>query len=133
MKSDLHKNLQEAVKDYYQQKGWIAIIEHYISGKKIDVLTQDIKTKTTIACEIQLTVKHCLENIKLDFKVGCDEVHIIAPDKKVLEQMKKASEKLDKNILNKVNFFHTDEFIPQITNKKNKKNRAEFNRNLITE
>lgn len=131
MRSNLHRQLQEAVKDYYQQKGWIAIVEHYVKGKKIDVLAQNSE-KFTIANEIQLTPKHCVENIKLDFKAGCNEVHIISPDKKILEQqIKRASQKLNKNILSKVKFIPATEFIPYIKIIKTKRIRRNLIRNKI--
>ena len=128
MKSNVHKESQEIVKTYYRQKGWIAIIEHYIAGKKIDVLSQEIKTKYTIANEIQISPEHSLENIDLDFRAGCDEVIIICIDQKVLEQIKKkTSQNLTKDFLEKTKFQLIDEFIPLKNNNKIKQNKAEFN------
>ena len=114
MKSDSHKKLQEIVRDYYRQKGWIAIIEGFVRGKKIDVLSQNIKTKYTIANEIQLSAQHFLENIRLDFnKAGCDEVKIICADKTVLEKIrKKTSQELNKELLERTKFQLIEEFIP---------------------
>ena len=122
MKSSSHKNLQEAIKNYHREKGHIAIIEHYIMGKKIDVLVQDIKTKHTIAYEIQLTYKHFRENILLDFKTGCDEVRIICIDNTTLEQIKRrASSVIDKTLLDKTRFQHIGDFIPHLNNRNNTK------------
>ncbi len=117
MKSNDHKEAQKTIRDYYISIGWIAIIEHYIKGKKIDVLCQNIKTKRTIANEIQLTSRHFLENIQLDFKAGCDEVAIICIDNAILEEIKrKAQVSLDKNLLGKIRFQHIEEFIPHSHN-----------------
>ncbi len=113
MKSNSHKRLQEIVRDYYRQKGWIAIIEAFVNGKKIDVLSQNIKTKYTIANEIQLSPQHFLENIQLDFKAGCSEVKIICADKTVLEKIrKKTSQELNKELFGKTKFQLIEEFIP---------------------
>lgn len=118
MKSINHKEAQKTVRDYYLSLGCIAIIEHYINGKKIDVLVQDIRTKHTLANEIQLTSKHFLENIQLDFKAGCNEVTIICVDYSILEEIKrKAKTSLDKNLLNKTRFQHIEEFIPHSRNR----------------
>lgn len=113
MKSDSHKRLQERVRDYYRQQGWIALIEEFVSGKKIDVLSQNVKTKYTIANEIQLSPQHFLENIRLDFRAGCDEVKIICIDKTVLERIrKKTFQELDEELLKKIKFQLIEEFIP---------------------
>lgn len=122
MKSNEHKESQKAIRDYYIGIGWIAFIEHYIRGKKIDVLAQDIKTKRTVANEIQLTARHFLENIHLDFKVGCDEVIIICTDNTTLEEVKrKAHISLDKILLGKTRFQLMQDFIPHLNNKDNTK------------
>ncbi len=113
MKSDSHKKLQEIVRDFYRQQGQIAIIEAFVRGKKIDILSQNIKTKYTIANEIQLSPQHFLENIRLDFRVGCDEVKIICADKTVLEKIrKKTFQELNKELLGKTKFQLIEEFIP---------------------
>lgn len=123
MKSTLHKNLQESVRQYYSNKGYITAIEHYALGKKIDVLAQDIRTKHTIANEIQLTVTHFLENIILDFKAGCNEVRIIAVDRKILEEIRtRANKELDKTLLKNVEFHLIGEFIPHIKDKEQQHN-----------
>ncbi|MCX5698674.1 MAG: hypothetical protein NTX01_03125 [Candidatus Omnitrophica bacterium] len=122
MKSNNHKEAQKTIQDYYISIGWIAIIEHYIRGKKIDVLAQNIKTKRTIANEIQLTSRHFLENIQLDIKAGCDEVITICLDNSTLEEIKrKAQTGLDKNLLGKTRFQHIEEFIPHSRNNNNTK------------
>ena len=133
MKSDTHKKLQEIVKGYYAEKGWIAIIEQCIKGKKIDVLVQEIKSKHTIANEIQLSPKHSLENIQLDLKVGCDEVRIIAENNAVLVKIKEEIlRRLEKELFEKVKFQIIEEFIPS-KKQQNKKNKAEFNMEDNTE
>ena len=113
MKSARHKELQEIINGYYRKAGWISAKEHCVKGKKIDVLAQNIKTKYIIANEVELTPRHCLENIKLDIKAGCNEVVIICENSDTLEAIKqKAQINLDKNILVKVKFRHIKEFIP---------------------
>lgn len=119
MRSNAHNDLQDIIKDRYQATGWIAIKEHCINGKKIDVLAQNIETKFTIAYEVQLTPKHYKENILLDFGVGCDEVRIISINKRVLDLIeKKAFKELDEDLLEKVRFLTIEEFIPHPNNKK---------------
>lgn len=115
MKSAKHKTLQRTVSSYYKRIGWLSTIEHYIKGKKVDVLAQDIKTKYIIANEIELTPRHCLENITMDLKVGCNEVVIICENPAVLEGIKKKARiNLDKDIFNKVSFQLINEFIPHL-------------------
>lgn len=128
MRSDIHNELQDSVEDFYKKKGWIAIKEHCINGKKVDVLAQDIKTKYTIANEIQLSPKHALENILLDFRAGCNEVRIISISKAVSRHIEaKVSRELDKGLLKKTKFYVGEEFIPHLDNNKIQQNKAEFN------
>lgn len=113
MRSDLHNELQDIIKERYQAKGWIAIKEHFVNDKKIDVLAQNKKTKYTIANEVQLGTKHYKENILLDFRAGCDEVWTISVNKKVSDRIKKkAVQELDKTLLGKTRFLTIKEFIP---------------------
>ena len=115
MRSDAHNELQDDIKDYFQSIGWIAIKEHCINGKKVDVLAQNIKTRYTIANEVQMTVKHALENIIRDLKVGCDEVRIISINQKISDRIeRKALRELNKSLLKKVNFQIKEYFIPHI-------------------
>jgi hypothetical protein len=133
MRSDAHNESEEIVEDYFKARGWIAIKEHCVNGKNIDVLAQNIKTKYTIANEIQLTAKHYKENILLDLKAGCDEVRIISINKRISKQIeKKAHKELDRNLLKKVSFQVIDEFIPHLNNNKTL-NKAEINAELKTE
>ena len=130
MKSARHKTSQKIVNRCYKRRGWLSTIEHYIKGKKIDVLAQNIKTKYIIANEIELTPRHCLENIKIDLGVGCNEVVIICEDPTVLEAIRrKARKSLVKNILSKVSFRLIDEFIPHLNSGINSRSRnmREFN------
>ena len=127
MKSARHKELQTIIKNYYKGLGWLSIEEHSIKGKRIDVLAQNINTKHVIANEIELSPKHCLENITIDLRVGCNEVIIICESRKTLEGIKqKATANLGRNILSKVSFRLISEFIPLINNIK-QKNTGEFN------
>jgi len=113
MKSIKHKELQNIVKNYYISIGYIAFEEYDINGKQIDVLAQNTKTKHIIANEIELSPRHCLENIRLDFKVGCDEVIIICENRTTLEEIKqKTKTSLDRNILSKVSYRIISDLIP---------------------
>ena len=130
MKSVRHKILQKLVSNYYMRIGWLATIEHHLKGKKIDVLAQDIKTKFIIANEIELTPRHCLENITMDLKAGCNGVAIICEKPSVLEAIKKKTKtRLDRSVLNKVRFQLITEFIPLLKGGINSpsRNMREFN------
>lgn len=121
MRSDAHNELQDVIKDHFQAMGWIAIKEHCVDGKKIDVLVQNIKTRYTIANEVQLTVKHALENIIRDLKVGCDEVRIISINQKISDRIeRRAHRELNRSQLQKVRFQVKEDFIPQTNNNKNR-------------
>ena len=113
MKSLRHKELQEVINSYYKKAGWISTIEHYVNGKKIDVLAQNIKTKHIIANEIELTSRHCIENIRLDLTAGCNEVVVICENSETLDAVKqKVKSYLEKNMLDRVSFRLIREFIP---------------------
>jgi hypothetical protein len=87
--------------------------EYDVKGKQIDVLAQDIKTKYIIANEVELSARHCLENIKRDLKVGCNEVVIICEDGTTLETIKQKTRlNLDKNMLCKVRYRIIRDFVP---------------------
>ena len=115
MKSIKHRQLQELVKNYYKELGWFATEEHSVNGKRKDVLAQNIKTKYAVANEIELSPRHCLENIRRDFKVGCNEVIIICENKTTLKEIKKKTKiYLDEYLLSKVRFRLINELIPHI-------------------
>jgi len=136
MKSARHKKSQKIVNKCYKRRGWLSTIEHYLKGKKIDVLAQNIKTKYIIANEIELTPRHCLENIKMDLKVGCNEVVIICENSAVLEAVKKkARTNLDNDIFNMVSFKLINEFIPTLHGgiKQNSRYMREFNTEINLE
>ncbi|MDP2938506.1 MAG: hypothetical protein Q8O13_00255 [Candidatus Omnitrophota bacterium] len=122
MKSARHKELQEIISGCYRRAGWISVIEHYINGKKIDVLAQNIKTKYIIANEIELTSRHCIENIRLDLRAGCNEVAVICENSETLEAIRqKTKTNLDRNMFGKVKFRLISEFIPQLNSRNNTK------------
>lgn len=113
MRSDAHNHMQDIIRNRYMEMSWIAIKEHCVKGKKIDVLAQNRATRYTIANEVQLTTKHYKENILKDFWVGCDEVRIISISKKVSDRIeKKAHEELSEALLSKVKFLTIEDFIP---------------------
>ncbi len=121
MRSDAHNEMQDDIKDYFQSIGWIAIKEHCINGKKIDVLAQNIKTRYTIANEVQMSAKHAVENVIRDLSVGCDEVRIISINQKISDRIeKKALRELNKSLLKKVRFQVKEDFIPHTNTLKNR-------------
>ncbi len=119
MRSEIHNDIQDSIKAQAQVADWIAIKEHYIKGKKIDVLLQSKRTRHTIAAEVQLTERHAVENIILDLSVGCDKVWIISINKKISNRIeRRASRKLNMFVLEKVRFLVLDDFIPNLKNNK---------------
>lgn len=116
--SEEHKRLQKLMKEHYESKGKIAIIEGQLKNKKIDVLVQDLISKKITAVEIQLTEKHAVENALKDFQVGCDEVLFICEDEKILEKVKtKVMEKIDKKKHNRIQYLTINGLIPHKNNK----------------
>jgi hypothetical protein len=105
MRSDMHNELQDQVRDYYISKGWIAIKEHCLRGKKIDVLAQHIKSKYIIGIEIELSAKHSVDNIVRDLEER---------SKQIEEKVKK---QLNNSLLEKVTLHIADEFIPHLNEK----------------
>lgn len=120
-----HQNLQQRLAQYFRSQGKMAVIEAFI-GRNTDILVYD-STKT-IAIEIQLTIEHCLENIKEDFRLGCNEVWIICISNGVLNNIKnKVHPHLDLSLWNKTKFYLIEDIIPHADNKNN------ITRNKITE
>ncbi|MHC4293306.1 MAG: hypothetical protein ACYSTX_03350 [Planctomycetota bacterium] len=127
MRSDAHNELQDQIRDYYISMGWIAIKEHCLRGKKIDVLAQELVSKRTIANEIELSPRHAVENIIKDLDAGCNEVRVFAISPSVLGQIQnKAKKSLDREILLKVTFYLAEDIIP-LKQQKHIQNKAEFN------
>ena len=115
MRSKVHNDIQDSIKEQSQTEGWIAIKEHFVKGKKIDVLLQNIRTRQTIAAEVQMTYRHALENIVFDLGVGCGEVWIISKNKKVSDRIeRRAGTELNLSILEKVRFLVMEDFIPNL-------------------
>jgi hypothetical protein len=127
MRSELHNKVQDSVVVFYRKRGWVALKEHYMQGKKIDVLVQHMKTKYTIANEVQLSPRHFLENIILDLRAGCDEVRIISIDTNVSQKITELAQKrLCGHLLKRVRFQTADEFNLHLNNN-NLVHNAEFN------
>jgi hypothetical protein len=126
-----HQNLQQRLAEYFRAQGKLAVIEAFI-GRNTDILVYD-STKT-IAIEIQLSLQHCLENIKEDFRLGCNEVWIICISNKVLNNIKnKVHPCLETSLWNKTKFFLTEEIIPRADNNKITRNKiAEENNGIKT-
>lgn len=120
-----HQNLQKDLAEYFRSQGKLAIVEAFI-GRNTDILVYD-STKT-IAIEIQLTLQHCLENIKEDFRLGCNEVWVVCISSKVLNSIRnKVHLCLETSLWNKTRFYLTEDIIPYADNKNN------ITRNKITE
>ena len=118
MRSDAHNALQDWLIELYRARGLIAIKEYYMNGKKIDVLSQDILSRHTVANEIEFSPKHAVENIVRDLQAGCDQVRVFAVNTSVLTQIQnKAMRVLDNETLSKVAFYLIDDFFPIKTTK----------------
>jgi len=116
--SEEHKRLEKLIREHYESKGKIVIIEGQLKNKKIDVLVQDLISKKISAVEIQLTEKYAVENALKDFQVGCDEVLFICEDEKILEKVKtNVMEKVNKDKHNRIQYYTIDRFIPHKNNK----------------
>lgn len=112
-----HQNLQQRLAQYFRSQGKLAIIEAFI-GRNTDILVYD-STKT-IAIEIQLTIQHCLENLRENFRLGCDEVWIVCTSTKVLNNIKnKVHPYLGTTLWNKTKFYLIEDFIPHADNNNN--------------
>jgi hypothetical protein len=112
-----HQNLQKDLAEYFRSQGKLAVIEAFI-GRNADVLVY-ASTKT-IAIEIQLTPQHCLENIKGDFRLGCDYVWIVCISNNVLNNIKnKVHPYLETSLWNKTKFYLTEDIIPRANNNNN--------------
>ncbi len=110
-----HQELQKLLADYFMSQGKIAVVEAFI-GKNVDILVNDIDK--TIAVEIQLSPKHCLQ-IKEDFRLGCDEVWIVCESNNILNNIKnKVQHELDKTLYRKTKFHLIEDFLPHKNNKK---------------
>lgn len=108
-----HRKYQSLIREYFVDLGKIALVEAYINGKNIDVFVQDIKTKKSIAVEIQLnkSPKLAFENIKKDFKAGCDEILLIFKKLADLRAVKKSIFKeIGKETIKKIKFRLIDDF-----------------------
>ncbi len=104
-----HRRLQRLIADYFINQGKVATIEAYI-GKNVDVLIND--RNKTIAIEIQLSPKHCLQ-IKKDFELGCDEVWIVCDSSIVLNNIKnQVKNYLDNTLFEKTKFYLIEDFLP---------------------
>ncbi len=120
-----HREYQRLLADYFRNQGMVTVIEAFI-GKNVDVLVID--AGKTIAMEIQLTPKHCLQ-IEKDYELGCDEVWVLCESDKVLEVIEiKTREELAKSLFDKTKFCLIRDLLPTRKNRNNK-----ITRNKITE
>lgn len=108
-----HREYQNLIREYFINLGKIALVEAYINGKNIDVFVQDIKTKKSIGVEIQLNKnpKLALENIKKDFKAGCDEILLVFKELIDLRAVKKrVFKEIGKETITRIQFRLIDDF-----------------------
>jgi competence CoiA-like predicted nuclease len=112
-----HKRLQKYLAEYFIKQGMIATVEPYI-GKNVDVLVHDLDK--TIAIEIQLSSKHCLQ-IEKDFQLGCDEVWFVCESSNILNNIKnKIKSNLGKLLFDKTRFYLIQDFFPHPNNNTNR-------------
>src|SRR3989337_3807165 len=112
-----HREYQRCLSDYFRKQGMVAVIEAFI-GKNVDILVID--TAKTIAVEIQLTPKHCLQ-IDKDYELGCDEVWIVCESENVFDNIKrKTKEELCKSLFDKTKFYLIKDFLPYKNNNNNR-------------
>jgi len=120
-----HKRLQHNIANYFIKQGKVATVEPYI-GKNIDVLVHDLNK--SIAIEIQLSSKHCLQ-IEKDFQLGCDEVWFVCDSSSVLNNIRnKIKTNLEKYLFDKTRFYLIQDFFPHAHNKNNR-----ITRNKVSE
>jgi len=120
-----HRKLQHNIADYFISQGKVATVEPYI-GKNIDVLVHDLDK--TIAIEIQLSSKHCLQ-IEKDYLLGCDEVWFVCESSTILNSIKnKIKTNLGKILFDKTRFYLIQDFFPT-----SDKNNNRINRNKVVE
>jgi len=120
-----HKRLQRNIANYFIKQGKVATVEPYI-GKNIDVLVHDLNK--TIAIEIQLSSKHCLQ-IEKDYLLGCDEVWFVCDSYSVVNNIRsKIKTNLDKTLFDKTRFYLIQDFFPTSDNKNNR-----ITRNKVSE
>lgn len=108
-----HRKYQSVIKEYFTNLGKIALVEAYINGKNIDVFVQDIETKKSIAVEIQLNKnpKLAFENMKKDFKSGCDEILLVFKELVDLTAVKKrVFKEIGKETITRIQFRLIDDF-----------------------
>jgi len=120
-----HREYQRLLAEYFRNQGMVTVIEAFI-GKNVDVLIID--AGKTIAIEIQLTPKHCLQ-IEKDYELGCDEVWVVCESNGILENIEsKTREELAKSLFDKTKFCLMRELLPP-SNSENKR----ISHNGITE
>ena len=120
-----HKKLQHNIANYFIKQGKVATVEPYI-GKNIDVLVHDFNK--TIAIEIQLSSKHCLQ-IEKDYLLGCDEVWFVCESYNILNNIKnKIKTNLGKILFDKTKFYLIQDFFPT-----SHKNNNRITRNKVPE
>ena len=111
-----HREFQRLLADYFRNQGMVTVIEAFI-GKNVDILVID--AGKTIAIEIQLTPKHCLQ-IEKDYELGCDKVWVVCESDKVSDNIEmKTRDELSKSLFDKTKFFLIKDFLPQKNNKNN--------------
>lgn len=87
----LHQHAVNLIASLWSSITSNVFIEHYIKNEVktfIDVFIiltsrQDCSDKYMIGIEVELSTRHILENVRKDFVVGCDEIHLVCPTAKL--------------------------------------------------
>lgn len=108
-----HKYLQQLIKRYGEDKGYLATIEKQIldGAGSVDVLLE--KKDKTIACEISITTEAQQElgNIQKCLSAQFDKVILVSPHRKLLNQVKElVAVSVPQKDLSKIFFFTPEEF-----------------------
>jgi len=108
-----HKYWQHTIKEYYEKRGWYAVIEQCFGGKNVDVGIYNKQTGEQSAIEIELTNQNLIENLEKDTAAGMHKIIICTRS----EEKKKAYEEMlhkafDDETLKKVSFEVLGNFIP---------------------
>ena len=108
-----HQYLQQLIKRYAEDKGYLATIEKQIlnGAGSVDVFLE--KKGKTIACEISITTEaeQELGNIQKCLAVRADKVILVSPHRKLLRQAKELCEaSVEEKDLSRIFFFTPEEY-----------------------
>ena len=108
-----HKYWQHTIKEYYEKRGWYAVIEQCFDGKNIDVGIYNKQTGEQSAIEIELTDQNLIENVEKDTAAGLYKIIICLKSEKAKKGYEeKLREIFDEETMKKVSFEILGNFIP---------------------